>query len=61
MNSYMEFRHSLMRGAKVRLMEMGMKPTKQAARKLVDREMQRLRALEKLQGATAPQGVTDAL
>lgn len=61
MNGYTRFRHDLMRGAKLLLMERGLRPTNQAARKLVDREIQRLRALESLQGATAPQGVPNAL
>jgi hypothetical protein len=40
----MELRHGLMRAAKVRLMSMGRKPTKQAARALVDQHFSKLRA-----------------
>lgn len=61
MNAYSQFRHDLMRGAKLRLMERGLTPTDQATRKLVDQEMQRLRALEGSQGVNAPTGESIAL
>lgn len=49
MNAYFRFRQDLYRGAKLRLMALGLQPTQQAARKLVDQEIARLRALQEKQ------------
>ena len=61
MNPFMELRHGLMRAARIRLMSMGRKPTKQAARALVDQHFSRLRARIKEEtryGGNAAEGAT---